>query len=52
MSEMDNRCNRKDCFGNKDGMCMPLSDTRFKGKECPFFKTKEQRYKELRESNK
>lgn len=31
------RCRREDCFANKDGKCLALSDTRFNGK-CPFYR--------------
>lgn len=33
----------KNCFANRDGVCMALGDTNFGGRECPFYKTKEQR---------
>lgn len=31
-----------DCFANKNKHCMALSDTKFTGKDCPFYKTHEQ----------
>lgn len=31
-----------DCFASKDKRCIALSDTGFKGHDCPFYKTQEQ----------
>lgn len=36
----------KDCFACMDGKCICLSDNRFNGRECPFYKTKAQNDKE------
>ena len=34
------RCSaHRDCFANKDGVCVCLGDNDFHGKVCPFFKT-------------
>ena len=34
------RCTaHRDCFANKDGVCVCLRDNDFHGKGCPFFKT-------------
>lgn len=34
-------CNyHADCFANRDGLCTALEHTRFKRKDCPFFKTR------------
>ena len=34
------RCTaHRDCFANKDGVCVCLGDNNFHGKDCPFFKT-------------
>lgn len=44
----DIRCGQTKCFANKCGECSALSDTNFKGRICPFFKTKEQRNSEIR----
>ena len=35
-------CNRAECFANRKNRCHALHDTDFRGKPCPFFKTKEQ----------
>lgn len=35
-----------ECFANDDKRCTVLKDTCFRGKKCPFFKTKEQLQKE------
>ena len=35
------KCRECGCFANKKGICEALSDTDFGGRECPFFKTKE-----------
>lgn len=34
----DISCNRLDCFAYKDGNCVALNDTNFKGRPCPFYK--------------
>lgn len=31
-----------DCFANKDGICICLHNTYFRGKDCPFYATKKQ----------
>ncbi|MBQ3426100.1 MAG: hypothetical protein IJH37_03020 [Clostridia bacterium] len=36
----------KDCFALTNGTCVCLSDNRFKGKECPFYKSKAQNDRE------
>lgn len=37
------KCNyHRDCFANIDGHCECLTDTKFCGKDCPFYKTKAQ----------
>lgn len=34
------RCTaHRDCFANKDGVCVCLGDNDFHGKDCPFYKT-------------
>ena len=34
------RCTaHRDCFANKNGVCVCLGDNDFHGKDCPFFKT-------------
>ena len=39
--------NHFDCFARmRNGTCYALHDTDFKGKECPFYKPKEQVEKE------
>ena len=30
----------RDCFANKDGQCVSLSDNNFGERDCPFFKHK------------
>jgi len=36
-------CERKGCFAYKGGVCLALTDNKFKdNKPCPFFKTKEE----------
>lgn len=32
-------CKKMDCFANRDGKCMALSETRFIKRECPFYRT-------------
>lgn len=36
----------KDCFALMDGTCICLSDNRFKGNKCPFYKSKAQNDRE------
>lgn len=31
----------RDCFANEDGACNCLTDNNFKGRDCPFYKTKQ-----------
>lgn len=31
-----------DCFANRDGKCITLTDTSFKRGYCPFYKTEKQ----------
>ena len=31
-----------DCFANKSGICICLSDTNFQGRDCPFYATSAQ----------
>ena len=40
------KCDREECAAYKEGHCVALIDTDFGGKECPFFKTKEQNTRE------
>ena len=45
----NDRCpyRKPDCFAfGAYGKCIACSDTRFESCECPFYKTKAQRYKE------
>lgn len=35
------KCNRKDCFGNKDGACVVLTHAYEDNNKCKFYKTKE-----------
>jgi hypothetical protein len=35
------KCKKQECEYNINGRCRILRDTDFKGKECPFFKEKE-----------
>ena len=35
-------CDKVDCAGCQEGRCISLTDNKFKNKECPFYKTKEQ----------
>lgn len=35
-------CYRDDCFSNREGHCQCLSDNKFKGGKCPFYKDREQ----------
>lgn len=37
----DIRCNKETCFAYYKGACSILTDTKFKNKECPFYKPKE-----------
>lgn len=38
-------CNaHPDCFANKNGQCIALNDTNFKGRVCPFYKTVEEHH--------
>lgn len=39
-------CTKDECAANEDLHCIALTDNNFGGKECPFFKTKEQNEKE------
>lgn len=34
--------NHPDCFANKSGICICLSDTDFHGRDCSFYATSEQ----------
>lgn len=43
------RCLRTDCFAHYADGCTCLSDNSFGDRDCPFFKTREQRRKELGE---
>lgn len=36
------RCSSVECFACEEGHCLILTNNKFKGKPCPFFKTKEQ----------
>ena len=40
------RCLRTECFANYGDRCSCLTDNDFGRRECPFFKTREQRAKE------
>lgn len=43
VNSIDPVCMREyasDCFANNDGRCSALSSTYFKGKMCPFYKSK------------
>lgn len=36
-------CNHhSDCFANREGKCITLTDTSFKRGDCPFYKTEKQ----------
>ena len=41
-------CNKRDCFAydRRRMACLCLENTNFKGRPCPFYKTKEQNDKE------
>ena len=34
-------CQKEDCFAYYKGVCVVLTCTEFKGRECPFYKQKE-----------
>ena len=34
--------NHEDCYAIQSGMCRLLKDTKFHGRDCPFYATKEQ----------
>lgn len=40
---------KKGCFANQDGFCKILTDVNFKGKMCPFYKTKQEYEEGLKE---
>lgn len=35
-------CSKKDCFANNGRTCWVLTSNDFNGRECPFYKTKDQ----------
>lgn len=37
---IDPPCNMDKCFACENGHCRALTDNDFKGRTCPFFKTK------------
>lgn len=41
-------CKKRDCFANRGGRCLALSDTKFK-KECPFYRIDLNFDKQMRE---
>jgi len=46
---MDCKDRRGGCCMCAGGKCLALWNTDFKGKPCPFYKTKEQRLEEMQE---
>lgn len=40
------------CAAYQDGFCKALSDTRFKDRVCPFYKTKQQKEADIAASRK
>ena len=45
-------CSKADCAACNNGRCIALISNDFGGRECPFYKTKEQNEKELTTTNK
>ena len=43
-----NHCGSRKCFSYRDGYCYCLRDTDFKGRGCPFFKTRKQLEAEMK----
>ena len=41
---------QKDCYAIQNGMCRLLKDTKFHGKDCPFYATKEQTKEDRRKA--
>ena len=46
---MDCRDRRGECCMSAGGKCLSLWNTDFKGKPCPFYKTKEQRLSDMQD---
>lgn len=46
-------CNHhSDCFANREGKCITLTDTSFKRWDCPFYKTEKQLNAERKQDKK
>ncbi len=45
------RCDKFECANNDHNHCLVLTTSDFKGKQCPFYKTRGQARKEIAECN-